>query len=166
MGDEIRVYYAAENEPHALTSQDATLLTHPVEAASGAMPEQDWLGRGRGFGGLARCRRDGFVSLDSGSPLGSLVTRPFTCRGDRILLNADASQGKLWVEILDPEGRPLEGFGEAEAERIRGDSLRHIAAWSGNRDISSLKGRAIRLRITMTNSKLYTFTCGEAGRPK
>ena len=102
VGDEIRVYYAAENRPHALTSQDATLLNHAVEAAPEAPAGQGWLRNGAGFGALARCRRDGFVSLDSGSSLGSLLTRPFTFRGDRIVINADATRGEFWVEILDP----------------------------------------------------------------
>ena len=166
VGDEIRVYYAAENGPHALSPEDATLLTHAVEAAPETPAEQEWVRRGRGFGGLARCRRDGFVSLDSGSSPGSLLTRPFTCRGDRVLVNADARLGELRVEILDAEGQPLEGFAEADADRIRGDSLTHVAGWRGNADLSSLKGRAIRLRIHMTNSKLYSFACGEAGRER
>ena len=70
------------------------------------------------------------------------------------------------MEILDPEGRPLEGFGETEAVRIRGNSNRHMAEWKGDRELSSLKGRAVRLRIYATNSKLYSFTCAEAGSSK
>jgi hypothetical protein len=166
VGEEIRVYYAAENEPHALTPQDAPLLTHAVDAPPETPPEQGWVRKGRGFGGLARCRRDGFVSLDSGSSLGSLLTKPFTCRGDRILFNADAGRGEIRVGILDAEGRPLEGFAEADADPIQGESLRHVAGWRGNSDLSSLTGRAIRLRIHMTNSKLYSFTIGESGRPE
>ena len=166
VGDEIRVYYAAENQPHALTSQDATLLTHAVETAPKTPPAQGWLRNGAGFGALARCRRDGFVSLESGSSLGSLLTRPFVFIGDRILINADATRGEFWVEILDSEGRPLEGFAEAEAIRLRGDSIRHAAAWKGERNLSSLGGRAIRLRIYATNTKLYSFTCTDSGRSK
>ena len=166
VGDEIRVYYAAQNQPHALTPQDATLLTHAAETAPETPAAQDWLRNGAGFGALAQCRRDGFVSLDSGSPLGSLLTRPFTFRGDRVLINADATLGEFWVEVLDPEGRPLEGFGEAEAVRIQGNSIRHSGEWNGNRDLSSLKGRAIRLRIYATNTKLYSFTCTDGGRSK
>lgn len=166
VGDEIRVYYAAGNQPHALTSQDATLLTHAVETTPETPATQGWLRNGSGFGAVAHCRRDGFVSLDSGSSLGSLLTRPFVLVGDRILINADATLGEFWVEILDSEGRPLEGFTEADAIRIRGDSIRHAAAWKGDRDLSSLNGRDIRLRIYATNTKLYSFTCTDAGRSK
>ena len=41
-----------------------------------------------------------------------------------------------------------------------------MAEWKEGRDLSSLKGRAVRLRIYATNSKLYSFTCAEAGRSK
>ena len=103
VGDEIRVYYAAEDEAHPLARQDINLQTHAVSRADVPVDEQSWLRGRHGFGGLATCRRDGFVSLDAGSAPAELVTKAFRCRGDRLVLNADASKGELRVELLDPE---------------------------------------------------------------
>ena len=161
VGDEIRVYYAAENEAHALTRQDLPLLTHPPVSPPESLSKQSWLERRRGFGGLAISRRDGFVSLDSGSPLGVLVTKPFTLRGQKLLINLDASMGRCRVEIQDSQGNSVEGFAASDSDIFRGDSLRHVASWKGKRDLSSLQGEAIKVKLLMTNTKLYSFTVSD-----
>ena len=141
--------------------QDLPLLTHPAKKPPESLSEQSWLERRRGFGGLAVSRRDGFVSLDSGSPLGILVTKPFTLRGQKLLINADASRGRFRVEVQDSQGDPTEGFAASDSDVFRGDSLRHVASWKGKQDLSSLKGEVIKVRLLMTNSKLYSFTLSE-----
>ena len=35
------------------------------------------------------------------------------------------------------------------------------ASWKGKQDLSSLKGEVIKVRLLMTNSKLYSFTLSE-----
>ncbi len=161
VGDEIRVYYAAESEAHALTRQDLPLLTHPAQKPPESLSEQSWLERRRGFGGLAISRRDGLVSLDSGSPLGVLVTKPFTLRGQRLLINADASMGRFRVEVQDSQGDPVVGFAASDSDVFRKDSLRHVASWKGQQDLSSLQGEVIKVRLLMTNTKLYSFTLSD-----
>jgi len=161
VGDEIRVYYAAENEAHALTQQDLPLLTHPPAKPPESLSEQSWLERRRGFGGLAISRRDGFVSLDSGSPLGILVTKPFTLRGQKLLINADASMGRFRVEIQDSQGDSVKGLAASDSEVFRSDSLRHVASWKGKADLSSLHGEAIKVKLMMTNTKLYSFAVSD-----
>lgn len=163
VGDQIRVYYAAESEAHALTREDLSPLSNSMEATPEVLVKHHWPQRKRGFGGLAVCRRDGFVSLDSGSSQGVLLSKQFTCRGNQIILNADASQGRLQVEILDRSGQPLKGFSELDSDILMGDSIHHVASWQGSQDISSLKGKVIRVRFLMTNTKLYSFTCSDAG---
>jgi hypothetical protein len=79
VGDEIRVYYAAEDEAHPLARQDVSLQTHAVSRAHVPLDEQSWLRRRRGYGGLATCRRDGFVSLDAARRR-RVVTKAFRCR--------------------------------------------------------------------------------------
>ena len=159
--DQIRVYYAAESEAHALTRPDVSLLAHAPAKVPESLTEQTWLKRRRGFGGLAVSARDRLVSLDSGSPLGILQTRPFTNRGRKLLINADASLGRFRVEIQDAEGRPLEGFTASNSDVFRGDSSRHVASWNGKQDLSSLREKVVRVRLLMTASKLYALTLSD-----
>ena len=57
-------------------------------------------------------RRDGLVSMDADNRGGELTTPVLQFAGDRLNLNAAChGLGEVWVEIQDPEGRPLPGFG-------------------------------------------------------
>ena len=105
--------------------------------------------------GLAKLRLDGFVSIDAGD--GTLTTRPIRMSGDRLLLNSDASQGSVRVEILGTDGIPLEGFGREDAEPATGDSLRHTVKWKQGSDVSGLKGQPIVLKFHIDRSKLFSF---------
>ncbi len=156
-GDEIWVYYGAENEAHALTKQDVLLRTHVLGDTPVPLAEQSWLQERQGYGGLAMIRRDGLVSLDSDAPEGVVITKPFVCRGERLLINADASRGRIRVELLDETGLALPGFGAARSDPLHGDSVSQLVSWDGESDLSSLKGRKIKLRLLMAHSKLFSF---------
>lgn len=83
-----------------------------------------------------------------------MLTRPFRLLGERLEINADASGGRLAVEILDAAGQSLKGH---VSRPIRADSLRTVPQWSGAEDLSKLRGRTVRLRFTLENAKLYAF---------
>ena len=155
--DEIWVYYAAENEAHALTKQDVQLGTHPLGDTPVPLAQQSWLKERRGYGGLAMVRRDGLVSLDSDAPEGVVITKPFVCRGKQLLINADASRGRIRVELLDVMGVPLLGFEAGRSDPLHGDSVSQLASWDGKSDLSSLESRKIKLRLLMAHSKLFSF---------
>ena len=157
VGDEIRVYYVAEDEAHALARQDVSLQTHALSRAEVPLDEQSWLRRRRGYGGLATCRRDGFVSLDAGSAPAELVTKAFRCRGDRLVLNADASKGEVRVELMDSGGSPIAGFEESDSDPLEKDSPRQVVTWRGRSDLSSLDGKVVKIRIVMNNARLFSF---------
>ncbi len=105
--------------------------------------------------GLAKLRLDGFVSIDAGD--GTLTTKPIRMSGDRLLLNADAHQGSVRVEILGADGTPLEGFGREDAMDVAGDSLRHTVRWKQGSNLSRLKGQPIVLKFHIDRSKLFSF---------
>ena len=165
--DQIWVYYVAEDEAHALTSSDISLQAHrPTDVAltsSGRTDfnAQSWLRRRRGYGGLATCRRDRFVSLDAGSNPGEVLTRAFVCQGNRLLVNADAGDGEIRVEVADEDGGPLAGFGLSVADPLKQDSLNHVVTWEGQADLRSLQGHSVRLRFLIKNSKLFSFRLEE-----
>ena len=132
--DEIWVYYIGFSGLHWATNRK--------EVQGGAV-------------GLAKLRLDGFVSIDAGD--GVFTTRPLRMSGDRLILNADASQGSIRVEILGEDGLPLEGFAAADAVAVTGDSVRQNIRWKQGVSLSRLKGAPIVLRFHMDRSKLFSF---------
>ena len=58
---------------------------------------------------------------------------------------ATATDGAIYVEILDQEGYRLRGFSKDEALAIRGDNLRHTACLSDN------PRTEVSMEITRTN---------------
>jgi hypothetical protein len=137
VGDEVRIYYGACNLPHDLTmAATAKNLTGGI--------------------GLATLRRDGFVSMDAGAQEGSLLTKPFVVAGERLVVNANAQGGSVEVSVRDASGRAIPGFSRSDCKPLRGDSTRHEVKWRGQ-DLSSLKGRTIRLRFHAKGASLYSF---------
>lgn len=132
VGDEVWMYYTAITTTHG-----------------GAMPEK------RISIGRAVWRLDGFVSLDAGPEEGVLETVALEPAGDRLYLNADATDGAIRVEALDADGAVLSGYSAAECDEIRSDSVRHLVKW-GTRDRLP-SGAPIRLRLRLRNARLYSF---------
>ena len=108
--------------------------------------------------GRLRVRLDGFVSQDADAEESSLTTVPFVLEGDRLQLNMDASsRGWLNVEVLDASGHTLWGYSKAEADRLMFNDIAQAVTWNGDGDLSSLRGRNVRLRFIGQSAKLYAF---------
>jgi hypothetical protein len=107
---------------------------------------------------LHTLRREGFARVRAGARPGRLLTRPFLADGEVLHLNFSTSAvGEVKVEALTAEGDPLAGFSGRHAARIFGDSVHHPVTWSGSRRWSDLRGRALRLRFTLTEADLYAL---------
>lgn len=103
-------------------------------------------------------RLDGFVSADAGPAGGEFTTPPLTFSGTRLVLNFNASaMGACKVEILDEEGQACPGFSLGECDELNGNYLERAVSWVGQTDLSSLHGRAVRLRFVMRACKLFAF---------
>ena len=121
---------------------------------------------GRCSTGLATLRRDGFASLSDQWPAGaprriwrdrsSAITRPLRFSGTQLFVNADVA-GELRVEVLDREGRAVPGYSAADCEPVRGDRTRHAVTWRTRSDLSSLKGEIVRLRFSLSRTRLFAF---------
>ncbi len=102
-----------------------------------------------------------FVSLDTDSNPGELVTQPFVLEGSQNCLNADACRCEIKVEVqnagADAEGKPVPGLAAPFCNRVTGDSVRHEVSWRSKTELSSLKGRTVRVRFQMQNTRLYSF---------
>ncbi len=108
--------------------------------------------------GLAKLRLDGFICLESGDEPGTVITRPFKLEGSRLEVNVDAHAGWVQVELLDEEGTPIPGFyGEDAPEYKEGDDLRLKPGWKHEENLSSLKGKMVRIRFRLRNARLYAF---------
>ena len=132
VGDEIWIYYRGHSRTHG---------------------GQSW----RSAMGLAKLRLDGFVSIDAGETEGTLTTKPFVFKGERLIVNANANRGSLLVELLGDDEKPISGFSQQECNVFHGDSVCHNVTWSGNREVASLQGNAVRLRFHLASAKLFSF---------
>ncbi len=157
VGDELWIYYGGRSCPHE---------RHP-EFFPG-----EW--RSSSGIGLAKLRRDGFVSYDATDQAGTLLTKPIQFQEARGLhLNVDASHGTARVEILSifdragvPDrnpawkfgyGEPVEGFRLEDAVPVRGDCLDAAVCWKKGDDLSRFAGEWIALRISLEHARLYSF---------
>jgi hypothetical protein len=116
--------------------------------------------------GLAILRRDGFASLTDEWPAGtprpalrdrsSVITRPLKFDGSHLFINASAD-GEIRVDVLERNGSAIAGYSAAECNPIRGDRTKHHVSWRSRANLESLRGREIRLRFTLSRSRLYSF---------
>lgn len=137
VGDELWIYFSGHDVAHN--------------------KEQDIL-KSNGAIGRAILRLDGFISADAAYTGGELVTKPMVFAGGKLQLNIDTSAGgSVRAEIQDASGKPIKGFTASDADEINGNYIRVPVSWKDNTDVSSLVGKAIRLRFVMRDSKLYSF---------
>ena len=108
--------------------------------------------------GLAKLRLDGFFCLTARDKPGTIVTKPFKLEGDKLEVNVDAKTGWVQVELLDETGKAIPGFSGKTAKQHKGaDELRLAPKWKSGGDLSSLKGKTVKLKFTLQNAKLYAF---------
>lgn len=130
--DEWWIYYSASNESH-----NATVCRTGI--------------------GLARLRKEGFVSLRSPAGGGVVVTRLLRWPGGKLRLNADARHGELSVKVTGYDRKPLPGFDPQASLPIVGDNVRHEVRWSQG-DLDNLRGKPLRLEFSMKGVvDLYGF---------
>ncbi|MBW8039913.1 MAG: glycoside hydrolase family 32 protein [Planctomycetes bacterium] len=139
MGDELWIYYMGTNRDH-----DGFIDPASSEHLSGIS--------------RAVMRLDGFVSADADYSGGEIVTPLIRFKGKTLELNLDTSGGgSVFVELLDENDRPIEGFTRADATPLCGNSVRMPVSWGQNQDVSKLAGRPIKMRLVMRDCKLYAF---------
>lgn len=148
LDDEIRFYYAGYSQG-ATGATDSKLIS------------------GIGLATVPRDRLAGIrpVAVSDQTTLkkplenvGQVTLRPQDLSGCmRIVVNADASQGAVRVELLDIDGRRVQGFARDDAVAMRGDSLRHVATWK-ERDLKTLPPGSYHVRLHLENATAYAVT--------
>ncbi|WP_053206609.1 FIMAH domain-containing protein [Jiangella muralis] len=104
-------------------------------------------------------RVDGFVSLNAPRSGGEAVTKAVRFIGDQLVLNlATSAAGHVRVEVQNPAGTPIPGFGLDECDPLFGDDLARVVSWrGGDTDLGSLASRPVRLRFAINDADVYSF---------
>lgn len=146
VGDELWIYYGGWKEDHGTSRQHRRMET-----------DRQTQQRAAGIG-LARVRRDGFISLDAGTEEGTLVSRRVVCHDHQLVVNARAAAGSLIAELLDESGRPIDGFRRKDCDQFDADSVTHVITWRGRSELEGLRGATVSVRFWLRNTDLYSFT--------
>ncbi|MGI9455646.1 MAG: hypothetical protein ACR2NU_03745 [Aeoliella sp.] len=103
-------------------------------------------------------RLDGFMSVDAGYKAGQFTTSLIRFTGNRLEQNMAASAGGwITVELLDQNDQPVPGFTRTDADKMLRNSIAAAATWHGKSELSSLKGKPVKLRFLMRDAKLFAF---------
>lgn len=111
---------------------------------------------------VATLRADGFVSLNSTTEPGWVMTRPLNFEGRRLFLNTNARQGEIRTEILsagiDSAPKVLYPHTRSSCLPIREDGVKQMVRWEGRSDLEDLAGKTIRLKFYLRDAELYSFS--------
>lgn len=105
--------------------------------------------------GQATWRRHGFASLDAGPDGGVVVTRPLRLEGAELVVNADASRGRVCVAIQEADGRDIAGLTFDQCVPLDRDDPLGRAQWTGAARLPT--DRPVRIAVRMTNARLYSL---------
>jgi hypothetical protein len=131
VGGEWWFYYAGWDGPHGIPERDGCI-------------------------GLAKLRKEGFVSMRGPKGGGVVCTRQIRWPGGDLILNADASKGELKIRVSDEQRKLIAGFDYDDMEAFTGDSVAHEMKWKG-KSLDELKGKVVRLEFQLRDADLYTF---------
>ena len=119
---------------------------------------------GNGAVGLAKLRRDGFVSMQARHAGASLTTRPLLFSGERLFVNASTSGAELTVECLDEGSQPIASFTKQQCRPFRGNSTCAEICWDGVNSLAVLRGKKVKLRFHLDRGDLYSFWITDSKR--
>lgn len=101
--------------------------------------------------------RHRFASVRAGAAGGSMLTRPFTFTGSRLVVNASTSAaGYIRFAIADDTGRDLPGFAMGDCSEWFGDEFDAEIAFTGG-SLAALQGRPVRLRVELRDADLFAL---------
>lgn len=134
VGDELWIYYTGYDELHDLLPYHSAI-------------------------GLAKMRKDGFVSLDADEVVGEIVTKRFEGVSGVMQVNYQAGGGSIRVELLDAKGDVLPGYGRDDCEPLKGNEVRKAVVWKSKKELPT--GGSVRFRFILDKAKIYSFMPGD-----
>ncbi len=114
-----------------------------------------------GFFCLATLRPDGFAGyeqIEGGSnKTGSLTTKPITVMSGVLQISADiAPSGFVKTTVFDKDGKQL-----AEGKLVTKTVTDAAIQWNDDFKLNDFKGKEIRLKFELRESKIYSFSFGK-----
>ena len=107
-------------------------------------------------------RLDGIASLHADGLPGEMITKPFRFTGRTLTLNyATSAAGTIQIEIQDANGKALPGFTLAEGTKLFGDKIDEPYTWKTQREVSTLAGKTVRLRVALRDADVYSYRFAE-----
>ena len=152
VGDELYVYHGGTINHHDWWMVGpAEGLDHP-EAQPGATANV------RYALGLAKMKRDRFVSLDTGPVReGALITRPVRPAGSKLIVNAACREGgSVRAELTDAAGNVIAGFEKDNCIPFAADSVDHPFQWQAEKPTPT-RGEFIRIRFFLRKAEIFSF---------
>jgi hypothetical protein len=129
LDDKILLFYGQTNRPH--TSVDMQIDI-----------------------GMATLRLDGFAAMTADDTPGHITTKPLIHESETLWINAHVTRGGyVRAEVLDANGRPIDGLREQDCRPFQGDSIRTAITWKGTSTIPANS----RIRFALRNARLYSF---------
>jgi len=108
--------------------------------------------------GLAKLRRDGFVSLDAGPVTGTVLTRPLSISGQRLYVNANIRPGgSVTVSVLSRNRESIAGYSATECVPLSEGSTRASIRWQSADKLKLNQHQHVRLRFQLQHAELYAF---------
>jgi len=105
--------------------------------------------------GVSFLRRDGFVSLHTQKE-GVLLTETLLFDGEFLFVNAKA-RGSVEAEVLDEQGKVLEGYDRESCCKIKGDNVKSRITWNHKKSLAGLSNRPVRFKFYLTDADIYAF---------
>ncbi len=100
-------------------------------------------------------RLDGFASYHADYDVKQVTTKSILFTGNELHLNFSTSAlGWIYVDVLDANNKPLEGWHSCE---LFGNTTDRTVYFGDSKDVSSLQGKVIRLRFTMRSADIYSY---------
>lgn len=112
-------------------------------------------------------KNDRFVAAAFRYTGGTLVTQPIRFKGNRLVLNVDASgAGEGRVGLLRADGSSIAGFSVDDCDWVHGDWLTKTVSWqNGEVDIGELTRESLRLEFRMRGANLFSFRSTHVSTP-
>ncbi len=109
--------------------------------------------------GLAELRLNGFVSLDANKNSATVTTCTVKHFNGPLIVNADAGNGTLKVELLDADNNIIPGYSAADCVPVTKDDITHEIRWKKYYELPDSIDK-IKIRFLMESTKLYGFYAG------
>ncbi|MBI5380436.1 MAG: carbohydrate binding domain-containing protein [Opitutae bacterium] len=108
--------------------------------------------------GLAKWRRDGFMSLNSGSTEGTILTKKLTYTGSALVLNLVSTGTGNYVkaELLDSTGAIITGYNAANSAVLNVDSVSQTVTWNGSSALPAA-GTVVQVKLYCKNARVYSL---------